>query len=359
MRFTVLDSWRGVCALWVAIYHFRIVSNIHTVDLFRHGSLAVEFFFVLSGFVLTCAYGDRISGMRDRLRFMIRRFGRLYPLHLVTLLGVVALESGRWLISQHLGREVGGALFVGPTDPAALLPNLLLIHGTGILRDFTWNVPSWSISVEFVLCAVFLGALAFPNRLAALVGFMIAGLGAYLYTRYGIADQSESTTALARGVYSFFLGALVFKLYSRWRDRGKTPPGWLEWLAVPIFLVVPWLDHSPAPALLFAGLIFIFAFEFGPISRAMKIPSLMKLGEISYSIYLVHYLIVLVAFGFASIAGRVVDINGAPWMSSGSVFLGDLITMAYCGVVIGVSLVTYRWIESPGRDFFNGLSRRI
>ena len=359
MRFTVLDSWRGICALWVAIYHFRIVSNLHAVDLFRHGSLAVEFFFVLSGFVLTCAYGDRIDSMRDRVRFMIRRFGRLYPLHLVTLLGVIALECGRWMVSHQLGREVGGPLFVGPTDPAALLPNLLLVHGTGILPDFTWNVPSWSISVEFVLCGVFLCALALPARTAALAGFMLAGLGGYLYTRYGIADQSESTTALARGVYSFFLGGLVFKLYNGWRARGQTPPGWLEWLAAPIFLVVSWLDHTPAPALLFAVLIFVFAFENGPISRVMRTPRLIKLGEISYSIYLVHYLIVLVSFGLASVAGRVVDIDGSPWMDLGTRVGGDLLTVAYCGLVVGVSLLTFRWIESPGRDFFNGISRRI
>lgn len=359
MRFEVLDSWRGIAALWVAIYHFRVVSDIHAIELFRHGSLAVEFFFVLSGFVITCAYGDRLLTLRDRARFMIRRFGRLYPLHFATLLAVVAMETARWALSMQLGREVGGPAFAGATDPAALLPNLLLLHGVGFLPEFTWNIPSWSISVEFALCALFVLAFALPARRGALAGFLALGLGAYLYTRYGIADRSEATTALARGVYSFFLGVWVFRAYRAWRDSGRSVHPALEWLFIPVFAVVPWIDHSPAPALLFAVLIFVFAFEAGAVSRILKRRSLMRLGETSYSVYLVHYPIVLASFGLASVFGRVVERDGSPWLDMGSRWAGDLLTVAYCALVIGVSLVTFRWIEDPGRTFFNRLSKRI
>lgn len=358
MRFTVLDSWRGLCALWVAVYHFRVISHFGDMELFRHGHLAVEFFFVLSGFVITCAYGDRLISGMDRARFMVRRFGRLYPLHLATLLVVLAMEITRWAISMQLGREVGGPLFTGATDPAALVPNLLLIHGWGMLRDFTWNVPSWSISVEFLLCALFIIAFSFPRRIATLVAFTAIGAIGFLYTRYGIADQAESTTAVARGVYSFFLGCLIFYAYQFWKERGRSVARWLEWLILPVFALVSRVDGTLLPPLMFGALIFIFAFESGPVSRFLKRPQLVRLGEVSYSIYLVHYLIVLAAFGGAAVLGRVVDL-GSPWIDASGRFAGDLATVVYLAVVIGASAVTYRWIESPGRDWFNALSRRL
>lgn len=357
MRFTVLDSWRGLCALWVAVYHFRVISHFGDMELFRHGHLAVEFFFVLSGFVITCAYGDRLATNADRVKFMIRRFGRLYPLHLATLLVVVAMESARWAISMRLGREVGGPLFTGATDPGALVPNLLLVHGWGLLRDFTWNVPSWSISVEFLLCGLFVVAFALPRRLMAVSLFTVLGMIGFLYTRYGIADQAESTTAVARGVYAFFLGCLVYYAYRWWKGRGRGVAPWLEWLVIPVFLVVSSVDGTPVPPLLFAAMIFIFAFEGGPLSHLLKQPSLVRLGEISYSIYLVHYLVVLAAFGGAAVLGRVVDL-GAPWIDASGRLAGDLLTIIYLIVVIGLSTVTYALVESPGRNWFNALARR-
>jgi len=358
LRFTVLDSWRGLCALWVAVYHFRVISHFGDIDLFRHGHLAVEFFFVLSGFVIACAYGDRLVTLTDRARFMVRRFGRLYPLHIATLLAVIAMESMRWAISMKLGREVGGPLFTGATDPNALVPNLLLIHGWGMLREFTWNVPSWSISVEFLLCGLFLVAFGLPRRIPTLAAFTAIGALGFLYTRYGIADQAESTTAVARGVYSFFLGCLVHYAYQAWSRRGRNVAPWLEWLIVPVFLLVSSVDGTLLPPLMFAAMIFIFAFENGPVSRVLKRPGLVRLGEISYSIYLVHYLLVLAAFGGAAVLGRVVDL-GAPWIDASGRFAGDVTTLVYLAVVIAASTVTYRWIEAPGRDWFNAMSRRM
>jgi peptidoglycan/LPS O-acetylase OafA/YrhL len=357
MRFTVLDSWRGLCALWVAVYHFRVISYVGDTELVRHGHLAVEFFFVLSGFVITCAYGDRLLTTADRVKFMIRRFGRLYPLHLVTLLAVVAMECARWAISMKVGREVGGALFEGATDPATLIPNLLLIHGWGFWPDFTWNVPSWSISVEFLLCGLFVLVFALPRRLMAVALFTAIGAAAFLYTRYGIAEQSESTTAVARGVYAFFLGGLVYYAYRWWKGRERGVHPWLEWLVIPVFLVVSSVDGTLLPPLLFAAMIFIFAFEGGVVSRVLKQPSLVRLGEISYSIYLVHYLVVLAAFGAAAVLGRIADL-GSPWIDASGRLYGDLLTVVYLAVVIGLSAVTYALVESPGRNWFNGLANR-
>ena len=85
-RFQALDSWRGVCALLVAATHFHIDSHVYTNAFLRHAGLFVDFFFVLSGFVITHAYGRKLASPDNVREFVIRRFGRLWPLHAVMLL---------------------------------------------------------------------------------------------------------------------------------------------------------------------------------------------------------------------------------------------------------------------------------
>ena len=60
-RFTALDGWRGICALLVALYHFHATSHVEQLGLVRNAYLFVDFFFVLSGFVITYAYADRLA----------------------------------------------------------------------------------------------------------------------------------------------------------------------------------------------------------------------------------------------------------------------------------------------------------
>jgi peptidoglycan/LPS O-acetylase OafA/YrhL len=357
-RFTVLDSWRGLCALWVAVFHFRIISHVGDIQLIRHGPLAVDFFFVLSGFVLTSAYGGKLGGNNERLRFLVRRIGRLYPLHLVTLLVVLGLETARWFVSSRVGHPVGGPLFTGATDMSAFLPNVVLIHAWGILPDYTWNVPSWSISVEFLMCLLFILASFSRRTLPTLIAMTVIGLLGFIYTRYAL-PQTESTNAVTRGVYAFFLGCLVHHAYCWWRASDRTIWPWLEWLAIPLLLATPMVDFLPLPTPMFALLIFVFAFEAGPVSRILNHRPMRFLGEISYSLYLVHYILVLGAFAFAALLGRVTAIDGAPWMNGSSPWLGDLITAGYLVAVVGVSALTYRFIEAPGRDWFNRMSNRL
>ena len=357
-RFSVLDSWLGLCALWVAVFHFRIISHIGDVQLIRHGPLAVEFFFVLSGFVLTSAYGGRLGGSNERLRFLVRRVGRLYPLHLATLLVVLGMETARWYVSSKVGHPVGGPLFTGATDMSAFLPNVALIHAWGILPDFTWNVPSWSISVEFLMCLLFILASFSRRTVPTLIAMTAIGFFGFIYTRY-VLPQTESTNAVTHGVYAFFLGCLVHHAYCWWRASDRKIWGWLEWLAIPLLLTAPMVDFLPLPTPMFALMIFIFAFEAGPISRILNHRPMRFLGEISYSIYLVHYILVLGAFAFAALLGRVTDIYGPPWINVPSPWLGDLVTAGYLLLVVGVSALTFRFIEAPGRDWFNRMSNRL
>jgi peptidoglycan/LPS O-acetylase OafA/YrhL len=140
-RFISLDTLRGVCAVFVAIFHFSTDATITAIPFIHHGFLFVDFFFVLSGFVIAANYGAKLQSGFPLGKFMSLRFWRLYPLHLFVLLlyaGLVAVKGA------------------GNTYPASgfVLSGLLLqIFSDGQLGN--WNLPSWSIAAEMWAYLVF------------------------------------------------------------------------------------------------------------------------------------------------------------------------------------------------------------
>jgi peptidoglycan/LPS O-acetylase OafA/YrhL len=111
-RFAVLDSWRGIAACMVALFHLRVLSHVGDAALVRHASLFVDFFFVLSGFVITGGYAERLAAGFGAWRFALLRFGRLYPLHLAVLAAFV------WL---------GGAPLATPEGSLGFAAHLFLL----------------------------------------------------------------------------------------------------------------------------------------------------------------------------------------------------------------------------------------
>ena len=91
-RYVALDSWRGIAACLVALYHFDAVSHVWGLPLLRHAWLFVDLFFVLSGFVIAANYQQRLLAGYGAGRFILLRLGRLYPLHFVMLAVFVALK---------------------------------------------------------------------------------------------------------------------------------------------------------------------------------------------------------------------------------------------------------------------------
>ncbi len=370
LRFEALDSWRGLCALWVVLYHFRAVSHAYDWLWVRTGDIAVDFFFVLSGFVLTHAYGEGLNSAASRWQFLIRRIGRLYPLHLVTLAAVLLLELARWTATLVTGSPMGRPAFTGDTDIWALPANVLLVHALGMFRDFTWNIPSWSISIEWTLCLVFVVTSIVRRPLLTASLLVTVGFLTTLWMSTLDWYPPEGHTALVRGVYGFFLGALIYRLFDALRARKVSLPGWLEWLAPVLLAATVLFKHwqiPVVPPLLFGALVLIFAAQAGPLSRALKQRVLSYLGEISYSIYLVHYVLVLVAFGAASVLEAVLGVDAltergpfnAAVINMPNAWVGDFAALAFLGLTIAVAGVTYHWVENPGRRWFNDLSKKV
>ena len=94
-RFVALDSWRGIAALAVVAFHVQVNGLAFSSTIVGNAGAAVDFFFVLSGFVISAAYGSRLAGGFSLARFMTLRLGRVYPLHLLVLALYVAAELAK------------------------------------------------------------------------------------------------------------------------------------------------------------------------------------------------------------------------------------------------------------------------
>jgi peptidoglycan/LPS O-acetylase OafA/YrhL len=121
------------------------------------------------------------------------------------------------------------------------------------------------------------------------------------------------------------------------------------------------------PPLLFGALVLVFAGQSGPLSAVLKQRALSYLGEISYSIYLVHYVLVLIAFGAASVLGTIFGFDAitergpfnAQVLNLPNAWVGDFVALGFLGLTIAVASATYHWIETPGRFWFNDLSKKV
>jgi hypothetical protein len=363
-RFEALDSWRGVCACAVVLFHLNAATHFH--HWLNNGYVAVDFFFVLSGFVIASAYQARIASWIDVARFTVRRLGRLYPLHLLVLVAYVLLELNR-------GVHHPAQFLTGERTLPALAADLLLVQGFSGY-NLSWNMTAWSISVElWVNLAFALLALAVGRRMpwaAAAIAVGLALVVGWPDLRLGPIPEAESgilMTALAC-VMEFFLGMVAFNIYRLADARGLRPPAWLEWPALAATLGVFAFAGSVSTlafAAVFFTVVLVFAFEAGPVSRALKHPAPLALGTASYSIYLTHSLYTLAAYHLVGWAGRSLGRTWVTWTDErdllvlGGPWAMDLVAAGCLAAVIASSILTYRYIEDPARIAFNRLSNRI
>jgi peptidoglycan/LPS O-acetylase OafA/YrhL len=358
MRFRALDGIRGISSLCVMLFHIQVLSSGllgHLPDRFVTNSyLFVDFFFVLSGFVIAAAYGDRLRSRRDLVIFGVRRFIRLWPLHVAMLLVLVLIELARLPFFSHVAANAVGMPF-GPRErPSTILANLVLIQGLGVFSSTTWNVPSWSISVEFYCYAVFaLSCLLVGWRKP--VAWLILALGGavVLIDRSGSFMDVSYDFGFLRCIFGFFTGALTFLLYRR-VARAGVPPGLpiAEMLAaVAVLAFLGGVASGPttyAAPLLFAIVIFVFAFEQGKLSVALNTAPMQWLGKISYSIYMVQWN-VLTGFGLALHVLQRLHVVPAFDISlvQAPPFAGDAFVVAYMLMTCGIAALTWRYIEQP------------
>jgi len=381
-RFLALDSWRGICALLVALFHFRANNHLDGLGLIRNAYLFVDFFFVLSGFVISHAYMQRLSSGAEIGEFVKRRFWRLWPLHVTILMLFVLSEFAKFIVVHDLNIETLNAPFTGPHSVASIFTNFFMIHSLGVHDRLTWNIPSWSISTEFYTYLVFAGVCFLAARTKArLSALAVASAAIVLFgAAIGVLFRDGGPDAAAqvgffRCLYGFFLGHLTYRWFQASRLPSWSQSG-LELAAVAVVIVYAMVTEKGfwpvfAPVV-FAVVIWIFAHDSGIVSRALKVPLAQKLGAWSYSIYMAHALVVLTAVGSVAILGRftkydyLTKISGFEGPSNnridfGNAFLGDAATVVYLGAVVILAALTYRFIELPGQRLakWRGRSRSL
>lgn len=325
-----LTSLRGIFGLWVLSYHTLALAPGALRDPFglvHRGYLGVDFFFLLSGLVLARSYGTRFKdGFDGRYyaRFLIRRAGRLFPLHLAVTAVCVLVA---WI-------------YGAPYSPWQVTSEALLIHRWGVFHaQFSAiNGPAWSISTEWaanLLFPIFVAiTLSCSTRFAALTMLLGFAVVSYLALAHGGSlDISLANTfsPLARCFAEFTLGMLVY----RWRE--KRPERDKLAMVVGVAFVAAFLLAAPDILLvaLFAVIVAVADIA-GPAGRLFSIPPLHWLGELSYSIYLVH-LPVLTAVRYLHLPPTAFALVGF-------------------AVTITLSIATYHLIERPGRDWSKSLS---
>ncbi|MEP9368097.1 acyltransferase [Xanthobacter sp. VNH20] len=378
VRFEALDAWRGICALLVVLFHFCFVfvSPLMAAPIVSNAFLFVDFFFVLSGFVVCHAYRDRLGDAPSWRAFVVRRFGRLWPLHaamLALFIGFIALVN----VLPHPERFT---FTLGPSEYSAIaIPIHALLLNAVDLHGMAWNAPSWSIGAEFytylLFGAVCVLALRRLSLAAAVLVVASIGLLALVSPTY---MNSTADFGLFRCVAGFFTGVIAYRLHEKWGDR-RLPlaTAWEVGIVALVALFVIRASHGPdavralslAAPLAFAAAVLVFAREQGAVSRLLRARPFAALGRWSYSIYMTHQLVLMAAAflawtiaratGFALEQEVMVEGHAKTLYDLGGLWQSHAALAGVLAAVLALSALTYARIEEPARLAFNAMAKRM
>jgi peptidoglycan/LPS O-acetylase OafA/YrhL len=307
-RFEVLDVFRGIFASLVVLFHLTVFTATPIInnEFISNGDLFVDFFFVLSGFVITYSYQSIATG-NELGRFYKKRFFRLYPLHFILLMIFLAIELSKHTASAYV--HVNKIENVS-NNATTFFSNLFLLNSVKMpgVHDLSWNYTSWSISAEMIAYLLF-GVLIWLMRRFNLIKIRMAvyllivciasaifySFGKHFNLLYGF------DYGFLRGILGFFTGAFCFNVFDKYKVilRALKNPvfSFLEIVLVAATIIFVYYgrifkDYGFIYEILFFITVLVFAFEKGWVSGLLKKSKFLhKTGQYSYSIYMVHPLL--------------------------------------------------------------------
>ena len=289
-----LESIRGISALVVLLFHLKDTTNsilIHNF-LILNGKIFVDFFFVLSGFVIAHSYSSKIHTSIDLLKFKFKRFLRLYPLHILTLIMFIFIEWTKYYFSIKSDIFSSSVPF-SINNMNSFIHNLFLTHA--FLSNNSFNIPSWSISVEFYTYFLFsLIVLFIKNKNMCLFFFIGISISSSLYIIFssGTITSMENEDGFVRCCFSFFLGSTIFGLQSFLRIKPKLV-NYLILIFLSLMVISFFIGNNFIGILIFAIIILISVKEEeNYFVKILNFRPLVYLGSISYGIYMFHFLVI-------------------------------------------------------------------
>jgi peptidoglycan/LPS O-acetylase OafA/YrhL len=344
-RFDELDSLRAAAALGVIGWHY---SHAFGATPFAHllapfygrGLLMVDFFFVLSGFVISRSFWtpSRSAGFAGNVR---ARIARMYPLHFIMLCVVALLQ---FVLTRGL-REP--PFVYSQNDAYHFFLNATLLNSSGLQRGFSFNAPSWSISTEFLVNLLFLAAITAPRKIARFYLFSLGLAALATVATRGVINGTPAwgwlDNDLIRTCAGFMTGVLLERIHAHAPPLRQHTAWDVVLLATGAAILAylaagRWSNIGDMMTCYLGFPIVIAATLRSHLSRnILRMRPLVYLGTISYSIYLVHFPLQLLLH-LAVQAGM-----AQPDFSSRWTFL------TFIAAVLAVASVTYHWIELPGK----------
>ena len=344
-----LTSLRGLAALAVVMQHFSSTAQklceVTIPSLVPHGYVAVDFFFVLSGYVMCYTYLQafqaRVPG--TYASFLKKRAVRLLPLNAFV---VIALLLAAPISTALLGRNI----FFGDIQiPFDVMANLLMLQGLGV--GMNMNGPSWSVSAELLAYLLFPALIvgAFSRRRAVVVTVGLAAVAGLICIalrnpRLGLGSEDPLFGGL-RCVSQFTVGMLAYRLSTwpraaAWFAQDRVAFGWIALCLLLLALRVDLLTAMTFPFVIVAT-----ALNRTRLDRLLSLRPLTVLGLASYSLYLIHD-------PFRPVVLELVRaLHPAPLGAPAALLLALVASLA----VIPFAVLTYHFVEKPSRTYLRRL----
>jgi peptidoglycan/LPS O-acetylase OafA/YrhL len=381
---TNLTALRGIAALITVIYHVDVwIGNgggmLVPTAVSRMPErlyLMVDFFFVLSGFIMYHVYGRSFAqGVQksEFWAFLKARFARVYPLHVLSL----CLMAGLLYMAHKLGIPYLVAL-EAENSAWSFVTNLLLVHSMNLHGWFTWVHASWSISTEWWMYMVFPFLVVPFERMN---GTMRWGVFAGCYALYAaimyffvtlvhinpevpipaatVQDMSINVSfqhGFVRCFAGFLIGMVIYRAYLDGLGRSLWANGVvMTALTILLFLLMHLLAPDALTVATFPLLILGAAYGSAGINRILQSKPLQRLGDWSFSIYLMHQPLILLFFTLSLTLKPPTD--PAQMAAKPDPVTGWVICAIVIALTLVVSALVYRFWERPARRWINGRSQ--
>lgn len=342
-----LTGLRGIAALYVVIFHALIIPasvNSPASTFLNHGYIAVDLFFILSGFVMALVHGQDFQNnftLKAYKSFLFKRIARIYPLFFVVLTITLTLY---YFNPERIPDKVDSL-----TVPH-IMENYLLIQSWGFGKSYVQ--PSWSISTEFFAYLLFpvLSFLALyqSRKVAAVIAFTAFCMTLLLPVLFSGAKSNlnldfwngETLAPLLRCVAEFTLGILCYRVYSSGSSNLLSNKVWPTFVLAIAISSLLFINNTDFLIILLLPPFILSLTSENRLSRLMGGKPIHWLGLTSYSIYMVHGLV----FYFREDGQAVLEHLHIPHAYSVS------LAMSFPAIILAGAL-TYYFIEKPARGF--------